>query len=142
MKTICDIMQPRPIVIRREEPLRRALELLIENNISGLPVVDDESQLVGVLSEKDLLKIFYEPDIHSVESVMTRDPISMSVDAPLVDVIDCLMANDFRRVFIHDHKKLAGLISRADLMPSILKALLEIADRTPIPGVGVTNERM
>jgi CBS domain-containing protein len=125
MKTIRDVMQPRPIVIRRDDSLHLALERLIESKISGLPVVDDEGQLVGVLTEKDLLKIFYEPDAHTVESVMTRDPISMSVDAPLVDVVDCLMANDFRRVFIHDHEKLVGLISRADLMPAILGALLE-----------------
>ena len=124
MKTIRENMRSRPIAIRRDEPLRRALELLIENNISGLPVVDDQDQLVGVLSEKDLLKIFYESDVHTVESVMTRNPISISVDAPLVDVVDCLMANDFRRVFIHDHEKLVGLISRADLMPMILKGLL------------------
>ena len=125
MKTISEIIQPRPIVIRRSESLRRALELLIEHNISGLPVVDDKNQLVGVVSEKDLLKIFSEPGAHSIESIMTRDPISIAIDAPLVDVVDCLMANDFRRVFIHDRKKLVGLISRADLMPAILEALVE-----------------
>lgn len=125
MKTILAVMQPDPIVIKCGETLHRALELLIENNISGLPVVDDEGGLVGVLSEKDLLKIFHEPDAHSIESVMTFDPVSMPVDAPLVDVVDCLMSNDFRRVFIHDDAKLVGLISRADLMPAILKALLE-----------------
>jgi CBS domain-containing protein len=125
MKTIRDIMNAQPIVIRQDETLHEAVELLIANNISGLPVVDEAGQLVGVLSEKDLLKIFYEPAAHSVESIMTRAPVSMSIDAPLVDVVDCLMANDFRRVFIHDHKRLVGLISRADLMPAILKALLE-----------------
>jgi CBS domain-containing protein len=125
MKTIRDVMQSSLIVIRSDQSLHRALELLIENNISGLPVVDNEGQLVGVLSEKDLLKIFYEPDAHSVQSVMTLSPISISVDAELVEVVDCLMANDFRRVFIHDGVKLVGLVSRADLMPSILKALAE-----------------
>lgn len=125
MKTITEVMRPRPIVIHREDSVHRALELLIDNNISGLPVVDDDGRLVGVLSEKDLLKVFYEPDSHTVASVMTSDPISFSSDAPLVDVIDCLMANDFRRVFVHDQKKLVGLISRADLMPAILGALLQ-----------------
>jgi CBS domain-containing protein len=125
MKTIREVMQSPLIVIRRDQSLHRALELLIENNISGLPVVDNEGELVGVVSEKDLLKIFYEPDAHSVESVMTRSPISISVDAELVEVVDCLMASDFRRVFIHDGTKLVGLVSRADLMPSILKALVE-----------------
>jgi CBS domain-containing protein len=125
VKTIADVMQSRPIVIRRDESLHRALELLIANSISGLPVVDGAGNLTGVLSEKDLLKIFYEPDAHSIESVMTHDPFSISVEAPLVDVVDALMENDFRRVFIRDHKKLVGLISRADLMPAILEALVE-----------------
>ncbi len=125
MKTISDIMQPRPIVIRRTETLHRALELLIENNISGLPVVDEGGELVGVLSEKDLLTILFEPEVQTIDAMMTHAPVSIAVDAPLVDVVDCLMANDFRRVFIHDHKRLVGLISRADLMPAILEALVE-----------------
>ncbi len=125
MKTIRDVMQPRPIAIRRDEALHRALELLIDNKISGLPVVDDEGRLVGVLSEKDLLRIFSEPDLQSIDSVMTHNPVSFSIDTPLVDVVDCLMAKHFRRVFIHDKTKLVGLISRADLMPAILEALVE-----------------
>ena len=125
MKTISDIMQPRPIVIRRDESLHRALELLIENKISGLPVVDHEGTLVGALSEKDLLKIFSEPAARNVASIMTRVPIAFSVDAPLIDVVDCLMANDFRRVFICDKNVLVGLVSRADLMPAIMEALIE-----------------
>jgi CBS domain-containing protein len=125
MKTIRDVMQADPIQIRRDDALRRALELLVENQISGLPVVDEAGRLVGVLSEKDLLKIFYEPDAHTVESLMSRDPVSISADSQLVDVVDSLMANDFRRIFIHEGEKLVGLISRSDLMPPILEALIE-----------------
>ena len=125
MKTIRDVMQPDPIQIRRDDALRHALELLVENQISGLPVVDEAGRLVGVLSEKDLLKIFYEPDAHTVESLMSRDPVSISADSQLVDVVDSLMANDFRRIFIHEGEKLVGLISRSDLMPPILEALIE-----------------
>jgi CBS domain-containing protein len=127
MKTIRDVMQSDPIRIRRDDTLHRALELLIENQISGLPVVDEAGRLVGVLSEKDLLKVFYESDAHTVESLMSADPVSVSVDGELVDVVDSLMANDFRRVFVHDRDKLAGLVSRSDLMPAILAALLERA---------------
>lgn len=125
MKTIQDVMQSAPIVVRPEDSVRQALELLIGNDISGLPVTDDSGRIVGILSEKDVLKLFYEPDARTVESVMTRDPVKVSVDSPLVDVVDCLMANDFRRVLIHEGDKLVGLVSRADLMPAILDALVE-----------------
>ena len=125
MKTIRDVMRPAPIHTRPGEGLHQVLELLIQHGISGLPVVDEAGSLVGAISEKDLLKIFYEDEARTVDSVMTRDPVSISVDAELVEVVDCLMANDFRRVFIHEGEKLVGLVSRADLMPAILSALLE-----------------
>ena len=127
MKTIRDVMQPDPIQIRRDGALHRALDLLIQNKISGLPVVDEAGRLVGVLTEKDLLQIFDGRDAHTVESLMSRDPVSISVDDPLVDAVDILMANDFRRIFILENGRLAGLISRSDLMPAILKALRERA---------------
>jgi CBS domain-containing protein len=129
MPTIREIMKSEPITVRPESPVKLALELLIHHGISGLPVVDADDKIVGVLSEKDLLKVFYENHSETVESVMTRDPIAVSIDAPLVDVLDCLMAYDFRRVLVHEHGKLAGLISRADLMPTILEALLERSRR-------------
>jgi CBS domain-containing protein len=56
---------------------------------------------------------------------MSLDPVSISADGQLVDVVDSLMANDFRRIFIHEGEKLVGLISRSDLMPAILEALIE-----------------
>lgn len=73
MKTISEIMQPQSIVIRRDETLRRSLELLIENSISGSPVIDDEGNSSACWSEKDLLKILSEPDARSIVSIMTRD---------------------------------------------------------------------
>jgi CBS domain-containing protein len=125
MKAIREIMQCETIVVRPDDSVHRALELLIEHSISGLPVTDADDRIVGVISERDLLKLFYQPEAHTVSAVMTRDPVTISVDSPLVDVFDCLMANDFRRVLIHDENKLVGLVSRADLMPTILEALIE-----------------
>ena len=125
MKTIRDIMTEDPIRCRPETSLHEVVQLLIDNSISGLPVVDENDTIVGVLGDRDLLKVFYEPEAYTVQSVMTQDPVTISVDAPLVDVFDYLMSNDFRRVLIHDRNKLVGLVSRADLMPPILNALLD-----------------
>ncbi len=127
MATIQSIMKTDLITVGPETSLSEALALLIENNISGLPVVDREGSIVGVLSEKDLLKMFYETGANTVQSLMTANPVTIAVDAPLVEVFDCLMSNDFRRVLIHKKRKLVGLVSRADLMPTILDALAEQA---------------
>jgi CBS domain-containing protein len=115
-------MQKRPIAVRPESHLSRALALMVENDISGLPVVDGEGLIVGALNESDLLKIFYEPGVANVASVMTRDPDVVSVCAPLVDVVDQLMSSDMRRVLVHEDGNLVGIVTRACLMPAIREA--------------------
>jgi CBS domain-containing protein len=127
--TILDTMQEHPIAVRPDSPLIGALTLMIENEISGLPVIDAEDRIVGVLSESDLLKVFYEPDATNVASVMTRDPAVVSVHAPLVELIDQLMASDFRRVLVHQDGKLVGIVTRAHLMPALLEGLEEESQR-------------
>jgi len=122
--TIRKIMKPDPITVGPEDSIQAVLELLIENRISGVPVVDADNSILGVLSEKDVLKVFYEPESDTVASIMTHDPTTVDIEAPLVDVVDCLMTHDFRRVLIHEKGKLVGLISRADIMPAILRSLL------------------
>lgn len=123
MKTIRDVMTPDPISIGPEHSLLDAVELLLEYEISGLPVVDPGDKIVGVLSERDLLKTYQEPSARTVGELMTRDVVTISLDAPLVEVVDCIMSNDFRRVLIDDEGRLAGVVSRADLMPVILDML-------------------
>jgi len=123
MATLRSVMQTKLLKVQPETPVREAVTLLIEHHISGLPVVDGDDMIVGVLSEKDVLRVFYE-DVKTVADIMTPNPESLSVDAPLVDAFDILMANDFRRVLVHEGGKLAGLISRADLMPAVLDAIV------------------
>lgn len=121
MTTIRDVMSPDPISIGPDSPITEAISMLIEHDISGLPVVEPGGAIVGVLSEKDLLKVFHDPGAPNVGALMTTDPITIAVDAPLVEVVDCLMAYDFRRVLIHEGGRLVGLVSRTDLMPIILE---------------------
>jgi CBS domain-containing membrane protein len=125
MNTIRDVMNDQPISIGPDASLHEAIELLVKHNISGLAVVEPDGTILGVFGDRDLLKVFYEPEAHSIRSVMKRDPETFSVDAPLVDVFDYLMSEDFRRVLIHEDNKLVGLVSRADLMPAILDVLLD-----------------
>lgn len=142
--TIFDAMEKCPIAVGPESSLSDALALMIENHVSGLPVVDAEGQIVGALNESDLLKIFYEPEATNVASVMTRDPALVSVLAPMVDLVDQLMSSDFRRVLVHKDRRLVGIITRAHLMPAILEALKEEVCARPsawtrMPGPGTQH---
>ncbi|MBW2313314.1 MAG: CBS domain-containing protein [Deltaproteobacteria bacterium] len=123
MTTIREVMTSEPITVRPDHSVQVALELLIEHRISGLPVVDGDGVAVGIVSEKDLLRLFSDPTAPNVGAIMTRTPIAIDVDGSLVELFDCLMAHDFRRVLIEERGRLVGLVSRSDLMPAILSAL-------------------
>jgi CBS domain-containing protein len=127
--TIRDVMQTQLSTVRPEDLLGPAVAMMIEMQVSSLPVVDAEDRIVGALNQKDLLKVFYEPGAMTVASVMTTDPIVMSIGAPLVDVVDQLMSSDFRRVLIHEGGRLVGVIVRTHLMPAVLQAIEEVAAR-------------
>jgi len=79
--------------------------------------------LVGIVSEKDMLKLLFDPGAKpgKIEDFMTKEVVSFNHDDSLFDVCNCLMNNYFRRVPILHHGKLAGVISRADLIIYILK---------------------
>jgi CBS domain-containing protein len=66
--TVEEVMTPDPIVVRADEPLQSAAKLLEENEISGVPVVDDNGTLVGVLAESDLVRA------RATEHLWTRWP--------------------------------------------------------------------
>ena len=55
--TVARVMTLDPVVISPESPLREAVALMVENNFSGLPVVDDKGQIVGIITESDLFRI-------------------------------------------------------------------------------------
>jgi CBS domain-containing protein len=112
-----DIMKCAVIVIRKDESIYEAIRLMINKHISGLPVVDDTG-LVGIITEKDLLKLLFEKEFLTgiVEDYMTREVVSFDEENDVSDVCYSLMTNSFRRVPILRRGNIVGIISRADLI--------------------------
>lgn len=127
--TIRDVMQTQLSTVRPESLLGPAVTMMIELQVSSLPVVDADGRIVGALNQKDVLKVFYDLDATTVASVMTKDPIVMSIGAPLIDVVDQLMSTDFRRVLIHEDGRLVGVVVRTHLLPAVLLTIEEVATR-------------
>ena len=118
-----DVMKTDLVTVRSQTPVYQAIQELIDNNITGLPVVDDDMTVVGVISEKDMLKMLYdlEKDGGTVADYMTETAVSFDPEDDLLDICNCFMENPFRRVPILSDGKLAGIISRADIIEYILK---------------------
>ncbi|MHC4693977.1 MAG: CBS domain-containing protein [Planctomycetota bacterium] len=119
-----DIMTKDVITVKTDTPIINVLKLIAEHNISGLPVVEDDMTLVGIVSEKDVLSLFYNKnsdDDETVDDYMTQPPLFFDEEESLMDVCDFLRKNVFRRVPITSEGKLVGIISIRDVIEYILK---------------------
>jgi CBS domain-containing protein len=118
-----DIMTKNVICIKKDTALPEALEYLERHNISGLPVVEDDMTLAGVLSEKDVLRFFYE-DVDLKDKMtseyMTVPAISFDEEDDLLQVCTCLENHFIRRLPVTSHGKLTGVVSRRDIIKYVL----------------------
>ena len=124
MLTAGDFMTNDVVSVNKDTPIYEALKLLRKNDITGMPVIEDDMTLVGVITEKDVLNLFFTEDDSqnkTVDFFMTRPAISFGEDESLESVCDFLMVKYFRRVPIVSTKgKLVGIISRPDIIDYIL----------------------
>lgn len=101
-----------------------AIETLINRAISGAPVVDEKGNLVGVISEKDCLKVLMEMGMHElpagqVEEFMTKEVATIEKDKTIMDAVWLFRNSSYRRFPVVDGKKLIGLITRRDVLRAI-----------------------
>ncbi len=131
-----DIMTTNVVTVTPEATMRDAAGLILRHGVSGLPVVDDEHRLVGVLSEWDLLQVLEasEVELEPVGKYMTRDPVCVSEETSLVDVVDLFQARRVRRLPVTRDKKLVGLVSRHDLIRFILTTRDRFSVRDKLAG--------
>lgn len=123
-----DIMTKQVVCIRKDTPIFEAIRMMANNNITGIPVVEDDLTLAGMLSEQDVLRLFHTYDDEkdrTVNDFMTQPAIHFEENELLLDVCYCLRDNSIRRVPVTLNGKVTGVISRSD----ILKCILEQAEK-------------
>ena len=119
-----DIMSTNVISVQRDAPILEAVKLLVENNISGLPVVEDDMTLAGILSEKDVVELFYDSEQAEdkmVNDYMTYPAVHFEDNNALLNICEFLAKNIFRRVPITSDGKLVGIISIQDILNTVLQ---------------------
>ena len=116
-------MSKNVATIKKDATVKDVIRLLAEHKVTGLPVVDNDMYLLGMVTEKDVLKMLYESHGRnaSAEDLMTTDIICFDEDDDLMDLFKCLVENNFRRLPILSEGKLAGIISRADIIQFLFK---------------------
>lgn len=123
MLTAGAIMTPNLVTVRPDASVEEAIELMLREQVSGLPVLDEGDRLVGVITEFALLAIAYDRRVknHTVSQHMTRDLITVGVDDPVNRVADLCIVHRVRRVPVIQNGRMVGVIARRD----VLRALVE-----------------
>lgn len=127
-----DIMTLGAATIGQDSSLSQALRIMIDHRISALPVLDDNRQLLGIVTEGDfvrsgalavdeLLSMGADDRAKILESrtvgeIMSRDPITVSPDASIQDVVQLMERHSLKRIPVASNGKALGIISRVDLL--------------------------
>ena len=155
-----DIMSRTIIAVREQAPLEQAVRLMIDNRISGLPVLDADGRAVGILTEGDLIRrvetgtagkppgwfetIFAPGRLaddyvrthgRRVSEVMTPDVVTVEEATPLQDVAETMRTKKVKRLPVTRAGLVVGIISRADLVKVLadkLEAAVETGDDTSV----------
>lgn len=139
-----DIMSTKVVTVSPSTSVRDIAGLMVEKHVSGLPVLNDNGTLVGIVSEGDLLR---RPEIgtqkhrrrwvsffsgvdeqareftksHGLRAgdVMTEQVIHVSEETPLGDVVGLMEKHNIKRLPVLSDGKLVGIVSRADLLRAL-----------------------
>jgi CBS domain-containing protein len=110
--TVGDIMTGDVATVSPDMPVENAARMLFSQSISGMPVVDAEGKLVGVVTEFDIIA----KDGASVGDIMTTDVVTVSEDTDAETVAQILTSRRVRRVPVVRDGAVVGIVSRSDLV--------------------------
>jgi len=113
------------ITIGFQEKVGKALQLLLDKKISCLPVLDDNGKVIGVLSERDILRVVGK-DTSALENsyvgdAMTKDILIGLIDDDLDYIMNIMSRNNIRHMPIMSKANLTGIISIRDVVKGLMK---------------------
>lgn len=127
MARVEDAMTRSVISVPGSATIDVAIGLLVQKNLTGLPVVDESGKLVGIISEYDVLNLFPVDGtksfpIEPCEKYMTPKVRTIQKDASLEIAVKIFQATSIRRLIVMDGDQLAGVLSRRDLVRCIYES--------------------
>jgi IMP dehydrogenase len=116
---IREIMLQNPLVIQKDEPVKQAIDLMREHNVTGLPVLDGE-KLFGVITLTDLRRHVTSQDLEKPTSLFCSvDLVTISPATTISDSLTMMHENQVGRLLVvspSNPKKLLGIVSKKDLL--------------------------
>ncbi|MCX5445438.1 MULTISPECIES: CBS domain-containing protein [Streptomyces] len=122
-RTVADLMTPEAVVVQRGTPFKEIARLLDEYDITAVPVLDEDEQPVGVVSEADLLRRqIAKLGATTAEAIMTSPAVVARPEWSVVEAARTMEKKKVKRLpVVDDSGRLIGVISRSDLVQLFLR---------------------
>jgi len=150
MKTAKQIMEKNVISVTPDTDISRAVEILLNNHINGVPVVDETGALKGILCQSDL--IFQQKNISlppiltfldgiiplssskklekemkkisasTVAQAMVPDPVTVTPDTPVSDIAALMVEKHFHTIPVVQDGKVVGILGKEDVLKTLMKS--------------------
>jgi CBS domain-containing protein len=149
------IMTRKVISVGTATSIVEAANVMLENHVSGLPVIDEAGRLVGIVSQGDFirraeigtqrkrgrwLKFLLGPGkaasdfVHErgrkVEEIMTPEPLTVTEDATLEDIVELMERYNVKRLPVVRGDKLVGIVTRSNLLQAVAELARDVPDPT------------
>jgi CBS domain-containing protein len=149
------IMTRSVVTVTPDTTIVDAANLMLQKHVSGLPVVDATGKLVGIVSEGDFIRRceigterkrgrwltfilgpgkaasdFVHEHGRRVDEVMTKDPITITEDMALAEIVDLMEKKNIKRLPVVRDDKMVGIVSRANLLQAVASLARQVPDPT------------
>ncbi|MGM0424824.1 MAG: CBS domain-containing protein [Thermodesulfobacteriota bacterium] len=149
MTQASEIMSKEVITVKPQTKITEATALLLENHVNGLPVVDDDNNLLGIICQSDIItqqkklplptvftlldgiiplssysqleKEVQKMSATTVEQAMTPDPVSVAPDADLEEVAEIMVRKSYHTIPVVQEGKLVGVLGKEDVLKTLIK---------------------
>ena len=143
-----DIMETNVICVSLDTEIPKAVKILLKNHINGVPVINDQEELVGILCQSDLIfqqKEMPIPPIFTildsiiplssskkleetlqkisaatVAQAMIKNPVTVTADTPVSEIASLMVEKHFHTIPVVDGKKLLGIIGKEDVLKTLI----------------------
>jgi len=150
--TVADIMERDPVTVMPDDEVEKVIRLLADNELPGVPVVNEGGRCVGIVTEADLVLSEEESDLHlphyvnlmggvvfleplkrfedrlrkafasRVEDMMTADPVTIAPDAPVEEAARTISERRHNRLPVVEHGRLVGVVTRVDVLEALTRS--------------------
>lgn len=123
--TIADYLTRNIFTVKEGDDVLVAIKQLLSHKLTCAPVVDQSGNLVGMLSEKDCMRVVLESSYNlgmsgKVSDFMNKEIISVNAESSIVDLADKFKDSSVRSFPVFDNKELIGIVSRTDVLRALV----------------------